>query len=97
MASGELSAATFEALLHQRFAVEGTEAELTEVERHQADPGVESFSLRFLAPLPATAGQGTRRLSHPALGDLDVFLVPIGHSAEGLVLEAVFNQVRGRA
>jgi hypothetical protein len=94
MASVEMSAAKFEGLLHEFFAMQEVEAELTEVERHESDPRVESFSLRFLAPLPATAEQGIRRLNHPRLGDFDAFLVPIAHSDKGLVLEAVFNRMK---
>jgi len=94
MASAQMSAATFEGLLRERFSMDEVEAQLTEVERHETDPRIESFSLRFLAPLPATAGQGIRRLSHPRLGDFDAFLVPVAHGEDGLVLEAVFNRIK---
>ncbi len=97
MASRELSADTFESLLHERFGLADAEAELTEVERHPGDPRIEAFSLRFLANLPATAGQGMYRLRHPRLGEVDVFMTPIGSKPDGLLLEAVFNRVRGGA
>jgi hypothetical protein len=51
-------------------------------------PG-ECFSLRFRAPDDARLGQGTYRLRHGELGEIDLFLVPIGPSE----LEAVFNRV----
>jgi hypothetical protein len=34
--------------------------------------------------------QGTYRLSHPQLGELELFLVPLGPAAEGMQYEAAF-------
>jgi hypothetical protein len=34
--------------------------------------------------------QGTYRLSHAKLGDLDIFLVPIGSDGDGMQYEAAF-------
>lgn len=46
------------------------------------------FSLVFAGPLGLS--QGTYRLTHPELGDLDLFLVPIGRDGEGVRYEAAF-------
>lgn len=40
---------------------------------------------------PALLGQGLHTLHHPALGPLDIFLVPVGNCPQGLQYEAVFN------
>src|SRR5260370_13850716 len=56
----------------------------------------EPFSLEFLCPRrvatqPPAYGQGVYRLSHPQLGDLDVFLVPGGASDSGVAYEVSFG------
>lgn len=35
--------------------------------------------------------QGLHALRHPVLGELDLFLVPVGRDREGWLYEAVFN------
>lgn len=49
------------------------------------------FSLVFRAPAGTDLSQQIYRLHHESLGDLEVFLVPIGRDQDGLKLEAVFN------
>lgn len=49
------------------------------------------FSLLFRAPSSLGAAQGTYRIQHPRLGALDLFLVPVGASAQSIEFEAVFN------
>jgi Domain of unknown function (DUF6916) len=39
---------------------------------------IEQFSLIFHAPAGTTVSQGTHGLEHHALGDMDLFIVPIG-------------------
>ena len=51
----------------------------------------ESFSLLFHAPKQWRYPQCIYRLSHPKLGELDVFLVPLGPDEKGMRLEAIFN------
>jgi hypothetical protein len=51
----------------------------------------EPFSLTFNGPLAPLLGQGTYKLSHPALGEFDLFIVPIGQDADGTHYEAVFS------
>jgi hypothetical protein len=36
-------------------------------------------------------GQGTYRLLHPTLGELDLFVVPVGPDARGMCYEITFN------
>ncbi|ACB77527.1 DUF6916 family protein [Opitutus terrae] len=60
--------------------------------KHPPSPGRrQSFSLVFRAGLQWTCQQGIYPLTHPALGELGVFLTPIGRDAQGTELEAVFN------
>lgn len=49
------------------------------------------FSLLFRAPEQHIMPQGIYRLSHAAMGDLDIFIVPIGRDADGVTYEASFN------
>lgn len=48
------------------------------------------FSLVFRGPEGSALPQGIYRLSHAELGELDLFLVPIGRDAEGTRYEAAF-------
>jgi hypothetical protein len=48
------------------------------------------FSLVFRGPTGPVVPQGTHRLRHGEVGELDLFLVPIGPDSEGMRYEAVF-------
>jgi hypothetical protein len=52
------------------------------------------FSVLFLAPSDTPIAQRTYRLTHPHLGELDLFLVPIAKDDRGVHYEAVFNRER---
>jgi len=65
---------------------------LAGIRRRSGPPGFrEPFSLEFLGPRPPVYGQGVYRLSHPQLGNLDVFLVPVGASDAGVAYEVSFG------
>ncbi|MCK7594966.1 DUF6916 family protein [Pseudomarimonas salicorniae] len=49
------------------------------------------FSAILSAPDGARLGQGMYTLRHPGLGDLALFLVPVGPQADGPGYEVVFN------
>ena len=51
----------------------------------------ENFTLLFRAPAGTPPAQGIYGLSHEQLGTMDIFLVPVKQDADGLYLEAVFN------
>lgn len=59
--------------------------------RPTAEGELSNYSLTFLAPAPAVLPQAIYHLEHAALGAMDVFLVPIGRSAQGVRYEAIFN------
>jgi hypothetical protein len=48
------------------------------------------FSLIFHEPRGTVLPQQTHALTHEAMGELQIFLVPIGPDAEGMRYEAVF-------
>ena len=48
------------------------------------------FSLFFSGPVEALLPQGTYVLRHPELGELDLFLVPLGPGDDGMRYEAAF-------
>jgi hypothetical protein len=48
------------------------------------------FSLVFQGPATQLLPQGTYRLAHAELGELELFLVPIGRDADGTRYEAAF-------
>ena len=50
-----------------------------------------AFSIIFFAPSEAELPQQIYRLEHEVLGELEIFLVPIGRAASGLKCEAIFN------
>jgi hypothetical protein len=48
------------------------------------------FSLHFRGPATPVLPQGTYVVTHPALGDQELFLVPLGRDADGVRYEAAF-------
>jgi hypothetical protein len=53
----------------------------------QRDP----FQIQFTGPGPHHLPQQTYRLKHDALGELDIFLVPVGQEGENFLYQAVFT------
>jgi hypothetical protein len=53
--------------------------------------GRASFSLLFTGPLEPALSQLIYTLSHDRLGELSLFLVPVGLDDRGRLYEAVFN------
>lgn len=51
------------------------------------------YSLLFVAPAEAPDAQGIYRVEHDQMGELDLFLVPVGKDEGGLRYEAIFNRV----
>jgi GNAT superfamily N-acetyltransferase len=55
----------------------------------------ERYGVHFRVPADAALGQGTYRVEHPAVGAVDVFVVPTAHTGDGLVLTATFVREAG--
>lgn len=53
--------------------------------------GRQPFSVVLQSKDTENHGQRTYRLSHPDLGDHELFLVPIGEGDEGVRYEMIFN------
>jgi hypothetical protein len=95
-----LTPASFEAHLSSTFQVDyggsaPLEITLSEVRLLEPHPGPrdQPFSLYFNGPGSPLLPQQIYRLAHDQLGDLDLFLVPLGPHPKrgGMVYEAVFN------
>ena len=63
------------------------------IEPHE-QAGMERFSVVFASPADIFLPQNTYRITHPEMGELDVFLVPIKQEADGFRYEAVYNFYR---
>ena len=89
----ELTPDTFRPHIGTPFAidVEGADPLVLTLDAVEAGPGhdlrAEPFTLVFAGPPERMAPQGTFTLHHDAIGDIDVFIVPV----EAGRYEAVFN------
>lgn len=93
---GTAKAEQFEPLKGEMFSVEeqgftlelvGVTALATSETHLQRGP----FSLTFKGRCPDMPTQGLYRLEHPTVGELEIFLVPVGMEEEDYLFEAVFN------
>jgi hypothetical protein len=95
MSLADLTAASFNERLHDTFTLAMTTATLklvlAEVEELGQSDRRHAFSLRFMGPPKPILPQATYRLENPALGSLEIFLVPLGPKGGGMRYEAVFT------
>ncbi len=89
----------FIACLHTGFRALNVQPEpvdlvLEEVSQIKEMPGQQSFSLFFLGPLAGMLPQHIYHLEHAVLGEMDLFLVPVGQRETGFEYEAVFNLLK---
>jgi hypothetical protein len=66
---------------------------LTQVIEHVKTDRQETFSLFFHGPAEPFMSQGIHKLKNDRLGELDIFLVPVGQDQDGFQYEAVFNHM----
>jgi hypothetical protein len=95
-----LTRSVFEQNLNTKFRLcdpEGTQAtlDLVEVQNGYAAPGHEAFSLVFRGDPGRIHPQRTYSVKHEAMGEFDLFLVPVSRDQRGIMYEAVFNRVSG--
>jgi hypothetical protein len=87
----------FAACLNQDFEIVFPDAvlvlKLTEARQLGSRPESirEPFSLTFLGPANLRLPQGTYKMRNAALGEMEIFLVPIGADQTSSTFEAVFN------
>jgi hypothetical protein len=65
---------------------------LTEVRTGTPTPRILQFALTFHGPLQPPLPQHMYDLHHEVLGDMALFLVPIGEDSGGRFYEVVFNR-----
>ncbi len=92
------SHAAFAACLHTHFQFVGDPApgfdlELVNVSELLVAPRQQTFSLIFHGPAAHFLTQGIYHLAHHHLGEMDLFLVPIGRKADIFSYEVVFNRL----
>ncbi len=71
----------------------GFDLQLTDVTEQIHTARQEAFSLMFRGPLDRFMPQGIHQLRNEKLGELQIFLVPIGRDQGGYEYEAVFNNL----
>ena len=91
----------FEPFLNTSFWVDrapgwSQEMVLTSVTHAPSTPGTEQFTLVFLVP-DWSVPEGTWRVEHRSLGELRLFLVPVGETPTGRLVRADFNLLREAA
>ena len=59
--------------------------------RQNSGPGRQPFSVELQAHEDVSHGQQMYQLSHPGLGELNLFMVPVGPGKRGMCYEIVFN------
>ena len=92
----EIKSTTFAEDVGAEFAVLGEPGgvfslTLTKIVQHSKTEHQEAFSLFFHGPRAPFLPQGIRKLRHAKLGELEIFLVPVGQDPDGFEYEAVFN------
>jgi hypothetical protein len=65
---------------------------LHEITASQVAGPYESFSVYLLGPADRLE-QATYPMGHPTLGRFDLFIVPVGAEAGGILYEAAFNRL----
>ena len=83
--------------LHTKFRLRAetpgpVELELVELTEGTSSPRHEQFALLFRGPLETFLQQAIYQLEHETLGELEMFLVPVGRGQNGFQYEAVFNR-----
>jgi hypothetical protein len=89
-----LGSKDFAAHLHQVFRVETPttlELEMTEV-KDRSNPQIEQFSVLFTGPTSPWLQQGSYTLLHAQMGEMILFLVPLGPRDGRMVYEAAFSR-----
>jgi hypothetical protein len=95
----DLSSEQFAECLNSQFQVDaatggGVALELVRVTKVDYSPRLDNFSLIFRGPRSPFVPQGSYSVNHRKLGEMTIFLVPIGADGAGTQYEAVFNRVR---
>lgn len=96
--SDVLHKADFDPFLNQTFqvhprSIDPVEMELFELTEKKL-PAQESFSIIFKGPKEPVLPQMTYKLTHPGMGELQLFLVPISYGKQdGIYYQSIFNRL----
>ena len=66
---------------------------MTHVTEHATTEHNQAFSVFFRGPADHFMQQGIHKLKHSQFGEMDIFLVPVGKTAESFEYEAAFNYI----
>jgi hypothetical protein len=93
-----LTKGTFQENLNTRFwlTAEGADPyalDLVKFVEFQTAPKQEQFSLRFRGDRAQVFPQQIYAMKHEAIGEFELFLVPVGRDDSGTFYEAVFNRL----
>lgn len=96
--SQELHHKDFAQFLNDKFEVIGEHTapvnlELIQVSEEKATQKQQVFSILFRGPADSFIPQRTYKLKHHRLGEVEIFLVPVGQDKEGFQYQAVFNRL----
>jgi len=93
------SQARFQAALDTAFEIRPLDggvgaiaARLAQVRVMHAPEGCEQFSAIFVGPAAPVHPQGTYRFAHAELGELDLFMVPLGPGRTGMQYEVCITR-----
>ncbi len=94
-----LNVQTFAEQLNTKFTIPVSDSdalvlELIKAEDTGSSPRQEQFSLIFRGPADRAIPQGTYRMEHDNLGQMNLFLVPVAKQEDGMHYQAVFNRFR---
>ena len=81
--------------LHTTFHIEtpiDLDLELTDV-TDRSNTQIEQFSILFAGAASPWLRQGTYPLAHPAMGQLELFLVPLGPRDGRMVYQSIFSKL----
>jgi hypothetical protein len=95
----ELTGELFEQHVGETFSITGASAPIhftliganIHSTGNSAASGRKPFSIIFRGPLDPPLSQAIYPLAHPGLGELEIFLVPVGADESGMRYEAVFS------
>lgn len=90
-----LGSEDFAAHLHTIFRVEAAALLDLELEavNDRSNAQIEQFSVLFTGPVSPWLTQGTYTLNHTQMGQLDLFIVPLGPRDDRMTYEAVFARL----
>lgn len=93
----ELEQSTFEGRIGQTFTAQLEDGSAVALElaavTGRDTPGARAFALELRGPLDRFLPQRTYVFTHVDLGELPIFVVPVGRDGDGFRYEAIFSRL----